>query len=305
VSTQTAFMHGFEQHRADVNNVHINYLTAGDGPPLLLLHGHPQNLIVWRKVAPAFVSAGYKVIAPDLRGYGDSSKPAGGPNHINYSKREMARDQVDLMKQLGHQQFTVMGHDRGGRVAHRMALDHSDVVTRIVVIDIAPTATMYAKTDMEFARRYFWWFFLIQPAPLPETMIGHDPEFFLRKHVNGQLADADAGHVSEDVFNEYLRCYQKPETIAAVCEDYRAAATIDLEHDATDSNERVTAPLLALWGGKGTVGALYDVVNTWREKATDVSGRELPCGHSLMEEEPELFTEEVLAFLSDTSKPST
>ena len=160
---------------------------------------------------------------------------------------------------------------------------------------------MYAKTDMEFARRYFWWFFLIQPAPLPETMIGHDPEFFLRKHVNSQLADPDAGHVSEDVFNEYLRCYRKPETITAICEDYRAAATIDLEHDAADSNARVTAPLLALWGSKGTVGALYDVLETWREKATDVRGRELPCGHCLMEEEPKLFTEEVLAFLSEVS----
>lgn len=305
MSTQTVFMQGFEQHRIEVNDVEINYVVAGEGIPLLLLHGHPQNLIVWRKVAAAFVSAGYKVIASDLRGYGDSSKPAGGANHSNYSKREMAKDQVDLMHRLGHQQFTVIGHDRGGRVAHRMALDHSDAVERIVVIDIAPTATMYARTDMEFARRYFWWFFLIQPAPLPETMIGHDPEFFLQRHVGGQLAAPDAGHVSTDAFNEYLRCYRKPETIAAVCEDYRAAATIDLAHDAEDSDARITAPLLALWGGKGTVGALYNVVETWREKATDVTGRELPCGHSLMEEEPKLFTDEVLAFLSATSKPAT
>jgi len=247
------FMQGFDQHRIEVNNIQINYVVAGNGPPLLLLHGHPQNLIVWRKVAPTLVSAGYKVIAPDLRGYGDSSKPEGGSDHINYSKREMAKDQVELMNQLGHNHFTVMGHDRGGRVAHRMALDHPDVVERIVVIDIAPTATMYAKTNMEFARRYFWWFFLIQPAPLPETMIGHDPEYFLRKHVRGQLADPDAGHVSEEVFNEYLRCYRKPETIAAVCEDYRAAATIDLAHDAADNIARVNAPLLALWGGQGLV----------------------------------------------------
>jgi len=300
LSEQIAFMQSFDQHRIEVNNVQINYVVAGNGPPLLLLHGHPQNLIVWRKVAPAFVSAGYKVIAPDLRGYGDSSKPEGGPDHINYSKREMAKDQVELMNQLGHNHFTVMGHDRGGRVAHRMALDHPDVVERIVVIDIAPTATMYAKTNMEFARRYFWWFFLIQPAPLPETMIGHDPEYFLRKHVRGQLANPDAGHVSEAVFNEYLRCYHKPETIAAVCEDYRAAATIDLAHDAADNNARVNAPLLALWGGQGTVGALYDVLETWREKATDVYGKPLPCGHSLMEEEPELFIAEVLAFLGET-----
>lgn len=300
MSTQTAFMPGFEQHRIDVNNVEINYLVAGDGLPLLLLHGHPQNLIVWRKVATAFVNAGYQVIAADLRGYGDSSKPEGGPNHINYSKREMAKDQVELMSRLGHKRFSVLGHDRGGRVAHRMALDHPDAIERIAVIDIAPTATMYAQTDMEFARRYFWWFFFIQPAPFPETLIGHDPEYFLRRHVNGQLADPDAGHVSEDVFNEYLRCYRKTGMNSAVCEDYRAASTIDLEHDAADSDARITAPLLALWGGQGTVGALYDVLETWREKATDVRGKALPCGHCLMEEEPEAFTTEMLDFLAQT-----
>jgi len=298
LSPQNAFMHGFEQHRTKVNNVQINYVMSGDGPPLLLLHGHPQNLVVWRKVAAAFVNAGYKVIAADLRGYGDSSKPPGGPNHVNYSKREMARDQVELMRQLGHQRFTVIGHDRGGRVAHRMALDHTDAIERIIVIDIAPTATMYEKTDMEFARRYFWWFFLIQPAPIPETLIGHDPEFFLRTHIRAQLADPDAGQLSEEVFNEYLRCYREPATIAAVCEDYRAAATIDLEHDAADANAKVTAPLLALWGSQGTVGVLYDVLETWREKATNVKGKPLPCAHSLMEEEPELFIAEVLGFLT-------
>jgi len=298
LSMQNAFMHGFEQHRSKVNSVQINYVVSGDGPPLLLLHGHPQNLIVWRKVATAFVHAGYKVIAADLRGYGDSSKPQGGPNHVNYSKREMARDQVELMRQLGHQRFTVIGHDRGGRVAHRMALDHTDSIERIVVVDIAPTATMYAKTDMEFARRYFWWFFLIQPAPIPETLIGHDAEFFLRTHIRAQLADPDAGHISDEVFNEYLRCYCNPETIAAVCEDYRAAATIDLEHDAADANVKITAPLLALWGDQGTVGVLYDVLETWHEKATNVRGKPLPCAHSLMEEEPELFIAEVLGFLA-------
>jgi len=230
----------FEQHRIDVEGTQINYVVAGAGSPLLLLHGHPQNLIVWRKVAADFVEAGYQVIASDLRGYGDSSKPEGGPNHINYSKREMAKDQVKLMRQLGHQRFSVIGHDRGGRVAHRMALDNPDVIERIAVVDIAPTATMYAKTDMEFARRYFWWFFLIQPAPLPETLISADPGYFLRTHIRTQLADPDAGHVSEDVFEEYLRCYQQAETISAVCEDYRAAATIDLEHDAADKHLRIT-----------------------------------------------------------------
>ena len=262
----------------------------------------PENLLVWRKVAPALVEAGYRVIASDLRGYGDSSKPEGGEKHINYSKREMAADQVGLMKHFGYQHFSVLGHDRGGRVAHRMALDHPQAVQKIMVIDIAPTATMYAKTDMEFARRYFWWFFLIQPAPLPETMIGNDPEFFLRKHINSQLADTNTGHVSEAVIQEYLRCYNNPQMISAVCEDYRAASTIDLQHDAEDCNARVVAPLLALWGEHGTVGKLYDVLETWREKAVDVRGTALPCGHSVMEEQPDLFVTESLAFLRDTPK---
>jgi haloacetate dehalogenase len=291
-------MPGFDQHRINVNNVQINCVKAGNGPPLLLLHGHPQNLIVWRKVAQAFVDAGFSVIAADLRGYGDSSKPDGGPNHVNYSKRAMATDQVELMRHFGHQQFCVLGHDRGGRVAHRLALDYPDAVSSVVVIDIAPTTTMYAKTDMEFATRYFWWFFLIQDAPLPETLIGHDPEFFLRKHINTQLANPDAGQVSEAVFNDYLRCYQQPGMIHAVCEDYRAAATIDLQHDKADSDARIQAPLLALWGEYGTVGKLYDVLQTWQDKAQQVSGRSLPCAHSLMEEQPELFISEVLDFMN-------
>jgi len=297
-------MPGFEQHVINVNGLQISCACAGVGPALLLLHGHPQNLIVWRKVAHAFVNAGFSVVAADLRGYGDSSKPDGGPNHINYSKREMAKDQVELMRHFGHQQFSVMGHDRGGRVAHRLALDYPNAVNSLVVIDIAPTATMYAKTDMEFARRYFWWFFLIQDAPLPETLIGHDPEFFLRKHISTQLADPDANHVSDEVFQDYLRCYKQPEMIHAVCEDYRAAASIDLEHDAADSDSRIQAPLLALWGEYGTVGKLYDVLQTWQEKARQVSGRSLPCAHSLMEEQPELFITEALQFLHAQTKSS-
>jgi haloacetate dehalogenase len=268
---------------------------AGDGPPLLLLHGHPQTLLVWRKVAPALVAAGYTVVCADLRGYGDSDKPDGGPAHVAYSKREMAKDQVALMASLGYGRFTVIGHDRGGRVAHRMALDHPDAVERIVVVDIAPTATMYARTDKAFATRYFWWFFLIQPAPLPERMIGSNPAFFLRSHIRGQLKTD--GAVEPEVFDEYLRCYRDPRTIQAICEDYRAAATIDLEHDAADADARVQAPLLALWGAKGTVGALYDVPETWRDKAVSVQGTALPCGHCLQEEMPEAFLDEVLAFV--------
>ncbi|MEO0718200.1 MAG: alpha/beta hydrolase [Pseudomonadota bacterium] len=289
-------MPGFEPLRVETNGVVINAAIAGEGPPVLLLHGHPQTLIVWRKVAPALIAAGYTVAAADLRGYGDSDKPDSGPPHDAYSKREMAKDQVGLMRALGHDRFVVVGHDRGGRVAHRMALDHRDAVDKLVVVDIAPTATMYARTDMEFARRYFWWFFFIQPFDLPERMIGSDPEYFLRRHIAGQAQTE--GAVEEEILQEYLRCYRDPETIHAICEDYRAAASIDLEHDAADSDLKVTAPVLALWGAQGTVGQLYDVVETWREKATDVSGEALPCGHALMEEVPEAFADRVLNFLS-------
>ncbi len=268
---------------------------AGSGPPILLLHGHPQTHVTWYKVAAGLVEAGYSVVAPDLRGYGDSGKPLGGENHVNYSKRAMALDQVEVMRGLGFSHFAVVGHDRGARVAHRMALDHPEAVDRLAVIDIAPTATMYERTNKEFATRYFWWFFLIQPYDLPERMIGSDPDYFLRRHVAGQMKTAAA--MNEAVIQEYLRCYRDPATIHAICEDYRAAASIDLDHDAADAGRKVTAPLLALWGAKGTVGALYDVLATWREKAMDVRGRSLDCGHSLQEEMPQETLVELLTFL--------
>jgi haloacetate dehalogenase len=207
----------------------------------------------------------------------------------------MAEDQVEVMRQLGFDHFPVVGHDRGGRVAHRMALDHPQAVERLALFDIAPTATMYARTDKAFATRYFWWFFLIQPAPLPERLIDAAPEFFLRTHIDGQ--SKTSGSISDAVFAEYLRCYRDPACRHAICEDYRAAATIDLEHDAADSDRRIEVPLLALWGAKGTVGALYDVLETWREKANEVRGRALDCGHTLQEEAPEDVLAELLLFL--------
>jgi haloacetate dehalogenase len=200
-----------------------------------------------------------------------------------------------VMRALGYDRFAVVGHDRGGRVAHRLALDHPAAVSRLAVFDIAPTATMYARTDKAFATAYFWWFFLIQPAPLPERMIGADPEFFLRTHVDGQ--SKTPGSTPDALLAEYLRCYADPATIHAVCEDYRAAATIDLEHDAADAERRVEAPLLALWGAKGTVGRTYDVLETWREKARDVRGRALDCGHTLQEERPDEVLAELEGFL--------
>ena len=292
----SAFLAGFRLVDAPVGDgVTIRAAIGGNGPPLLLLHGHPQTHVTWRKIAPA-LAARFTVVAADLRGYGDSSKPEGGERHIGYSKRAMAADQVALMRGLGHERFAVVGHDRGGRVAHRMALDHAGAVSRLAVLDIAPTATMYARTDKAFATRYFWWFFLIQPAPLPERLIAADPEFFLRTHIDGQTRTP--GATEPEAFAEYLRCYLDPATRHAICEDYRAAATIDLDHDAADADARVEAPLLVLWGAKGTVGALYDVLETWREKARAVERRAFDCGHNLQEEAPGDLSDALLAFLS-------
>lgn len=285
---------GFTLHDVPATAVRLRCAVGGSGPPLLLLHGHPQTHATWHKIAPE-LARHFTVVAADLRGYGDSDKPTGGEHHVNYSKRSMAQDQVELMAALGFARFAVVGHDRGARVAHRMALDHADAVARLAVLDIAPTATMYARTDKEFATRYFWWFFLIQPYPLPERLIEADPEYFLRTHIAGQIKTPDA--VDPAVFQEYLRCYRDPATRHAICEDYRAAATIDLEHDAADADRQVTAPLLALWGAKGTVGLLYDVLETWREKAADVRGRALACGHGLQEEAPEQTLKALLPFL--------
>ncbi len=286
------FLSGFTLRDIDAGGIRIRAATGGSGPPLLLLHGHPQTHSTWHAVAPVLARR-FSVVAMDLRGYGDSDKPEGGPGHAAYAKRAMAADAVAVMRALGHARFAVVGHDRGGRVAHRMALDHPQAVTRLALFDIAPTATMYARTDKAFATAYFWWFFLIQPAPLPERLIGADPEFFLRTHVDGQ--SKTPGSPGPELFAEYLRVYSDPATRHAICEDYRAAATIDLEHDAADAGRRIAVPLLALWGAKGTVGRTYDVLATWREKADDVRGYGLDCGHTLQEERPDL----VLAALED------
>ncbi|WP_243956711.1 alpha/beta fold hydrolase [Methylobacterium sp. J-067] len=288
------FLSGFELHDVETGAVRIRASVGGSGPPLLLLHGHPQTHATWQAVAPR-LATNFRVVAMDLRGYGDSDKPEGGARHANYSKRAMAADAVAVMARLGYERFALVGHDRGGRVGHRLALDHPQAVTRLALFDIAPTATMYARTDKDFATRYFWWFFLIQPAPLPERLIAADPEFFLRTHVDGQ--SKTPGSPSSALFAEYLRVYRDPATRHAICEDYRAAATIDLEHDAADAETRIAVPVLALWGAKGTVGQTYDVLETWREKAADVSGRALDCGHTLQEERPDDVLAELTQFL--------
>ncbi|HIE9597418.1 TPA: alpha/beta fold hydrolase [Klebsiella pneumoniae] len=289
------FIPGFELRDVVLENgIMLRVAIGGSGAPLVMLHGHPQNHVTWRKVAPELAKY-YTVILPDLRGYGDSSKPASDETHRPYSKRAMANDIVMLMNALQIQTFSFIGHDRGGRVGHRLALDYPHRVTSCTFIDIAPTATMYARTDKAFATRYFWWFFLIQPEPLPEKMIAHDPEFFLRKHIGGQLKTP--GATEDKAFNDYLRCYQNPDMIHSVCEDYRASASIDLDDDQQDRHKRIECPLLLLWGAKGTVGQLYDVVETWSGKAKDIRGEALPCGHSPHEEIPEIFLHRVQSFL--------
>lgn len=294
----TTLIPGFTAADTDVGaGVRIRAATGGSGPPVLLLHGHPQTHATWRATAPA-LARHHTVVAADLRGYGDSGKPGSDADHTPYSKRAMAADQVALMRALGHDTFAVVGHDRGGRVAHRMALDHPAAVQRLAVLDIAPTATMYARTDRAFATRYFWWFFLIQPEPLPETMIAGATETYLRAHLNGQ--SGTAGVPEEDLVQEYLRCYRDPRTVHAVCEDYRAAATTDLAHDHRDTaaGRLLTQPLLALWGAQGTVGKTYDVPATWREVSTaPVEGRALPCGHLVQEESPTDVADHLTAFL--------
>jgi haloacetate dehalogenase len=287
-------MPGFSWFDVELADVTIRTAIGGEGPPLLLLHGHPQTHLTWHKVAGPLARR-FTVVACDLRGYGDSSKPDGGIDHVHYSKRAMARDQVELMRQLGYEHFAVVAHDRGARVGHRLALDYPLAITKIALLDIAPTATMYARTDMEFARRYFWWFFLIQPFDLPERMIAADPDHFLQRHIDGQMKIA--GSVDPRVMAEYRRCYANPATRHAICEDYRASAGIDLVHDAADADARIRAPLLILWGARGVVGELYDVLETWRGKAETVSGHAIECGHSPQEEAPDALLAALEGFL--------
>ena len=291
----SGFIDGF--NLMDVNletGIQMRFAIGGAGPALLLVHGHPHTHIIWRKVAPLLAQK-YTVVLPDLRGYGDTDKPESTPDHRVYSKKEMAKDLISLMRLLSMPTFAFIGHDRGARVGHRLALDYPESVTKAVFVDIAPTATMYALTNKEFATKYFWWFFLIQPEPFPEKLIGFDPDYFLHHHINGQIKIK--GCVEDKAFDEYLRCYKDPRTIHAICEDYRAAATIDLDDDKEDAEKKIQCPLYLLWGARGTVGKLYDVVGTWKEKAVTVSGEALDCGHSPEEECPSVSLEKVLAFL--------
>jgi haloacetate dehalogenase len=286
----------FKASRIDANGVEIAVRTAGDGPPLLLLHGYPQTGYMWHKVAPRLAQNHHVVIA-DLRGYGDSEKPPTDADHAAYSKRAMAADMIAVMQAFGYAKFDVAGHDRGGRVAHRLARDYPDAVRRLAVLDIAPTLMMYDTTDREFATKYYHWFFLIQPAPLPEKMIGHDPKFYLEQKLRQWGKNREA--ITKTAFDDYLRCFSNPATIHASCEDYRAAAGIDLVHDAADNGTKLTMPVLALWGADGMVGNKYDVVSSWQSVATDVRGHGVPGGHYLAEESHEETFAALSAFFAE------
>ena len=276
-------------------NINIAICSKGAGPPLLLLHGYPQTGYMWHKIAPR-LAEDFTVVVADLRGYGDSDKPTSSEDHAVYSKRAMAADMMAVMTALGHSQFFIAGHDRGGRVAHRLARDYPQAVTKLAVLDIAPTAMMYDTTDMHFATSYYHWIFLIQPAPFPETLIGSDPRFFLESKMQHWGKDRTA--ITNDAFDEYLRCFSNPDTIHASCEDYRASASIDLEHDAADVGLKLDIPLLVLWGATAMVGNKYDMLCAWREVATDVTGFAVPGGHYLPEEAPDETYQALLDFFT-------
>jgi haloacetate dehalogenase len=279
----------FRTEMVDVEGARIKARVAGSGPPLLLLHGSPQTHAMWHLVAPK-LAEDFTVVATDLRGYGDSSKPETAPDHGPYSKRAMALDQVEVMRHLGFESFDLCGHDRGGRVGYRMALDHPGVVTRLAVLDIVPTWEALSRADMAFGLSYWHWFFLAQPHDLPERLLAGEPEKALFR--------GGSEVIHPEAMGEYVRCLRDPETVHATCEDYRAAATIDFAHDAEDrgAGRRITCPLLALWGSRGFLEGHYDVLEVWRGWAGEVRGRAIASGHYIPEEAPKETLAEIRAF---------
>ena len=285
----------FDTFELDRDGVRLAAGRAGNGPPLLLLHGHPQTHAMWHLVAPE-LARHFTVVWMDLRGYGDSARPVDDASHATYSKREMALDALAVMQHLGFAGFKVLAHDRGARVAHRLAADHPAAIERLLLLDIAPTLAMYENTSCAFATAYWHWFFLIQPPPLPEALIESDPVRYLRSVMGKRHAGLDA--FAPAALAEYERCAGIPGTAQAICADYRASATIDLEHDRADiaAGRRLEQPLRVLWGEHGAVGKSFDVLALWRECANDISGRSLPCGHYIAEEAPALLLDQTMEF---------
>ncbi|HJV71041.1 alpha/beta hydrolase [Ideonella sp.] len=296
------FFPDFTVHRIPTDDdVQIHALSGGEGPPLLVLHGHPQTHVIWHRVA-ARLAERFSVVLADLRGYGDSSKPAGTPDHATYSKRTMARDMLRVMQSLGHERFAVLAHDRGARVSHRLAADHPQAVSRLTLLDIAPTLAMYEQTTEGFARAYWHWFFLIQRAPLPERLLEADPGAYVRELMGAR--DAGLAPFDERALAEYTRCLSQPGAAHALCEDYRAAATIDLEHDRADraAGRHLSMPLQVLWGVRGIVQRCFDPLAEWRRVADDVRGQALSCGHYIPEEAPEALLDACLPFLTEAGQ---
>ena len=290
---------GFDRREIKTSGARIVTVTGGKGPPLLLMHGNPFNHLSWQKIAPRLATE-FTVVATDLRGYGDSEKPPGGPKHVNYSFRAMAQDQVEVMAALGFERFYAAGHDRGARVLHRMCLDHPQKVARAAIIDIVPQHYLYGNITKAWATFSWHWFFNIQPYDLPEKMMGADPDWFIKK----KLAKTEQGLSFFDpaALADFMRCFRNPETIHAICEDYRAGATIDLEMDEADvqAGRKIACPLLLLWGANGGVGRNQKSMEIWPRYASDIrAGKALPSGHYVNEEAPEETYAELRAFFRD------
>ena len=285
---------GFERKQIDTSGAMINLVVGGDGPPLLLLHGYPETHVMWHRVAPELAREN-RVVAMDLRGYGDSSKPECGPDHAPYSKRAMAQDGIEVLRALGHESFAVVGHDRGARVAYRMALDHPDAVTKLAVLDILPTYEVYRTVNRLIATAYYHWFMLIQPFDLPERLIGADPEYFFRTSLH-RWSGSGIGGFDEEAVAEYVRCFSDPAAIHASCEDYRAGASVDFALDEADFGKRkIACPTLVMYG---RFIARLSPLEVWRQWADEVTARELSCGHFLPEEAPEETLSALREFLA-------
>ncbi len=289
---------GFSATTLPTDRGQIRARIGGDGPPLLLLHGYPQTHLMWHAAAPRLAER-FTVVATDLSGYGDSFRPAPADDHAPHAKRALARDQVQAMASLGHERFAVAGHDRGGRVAYRMALDHPDRVAALAVLDIVPTADVWARADARLALAYWHWGFLAQPAPLPERLIAGDREAYFEHHLRTIGLGADVRRYPQAVMDVYRRQLDDPTAVEAICEDYRAGATIDRALDEADRGRQINCPVLCLWAGRGALPILYDdVLAVWRPWAPGVTGRAIDASHFLLEDQPEQTASELEAFLS-------